>query len=368
MIRRQAAILLILCFPPGAQKERACPPPVWSVDLTNYGFRPFGQEMWGDAPHPQGWIQSRGVTFLSPESLAVYEVLPKQELPPLASREPGGGVGRFVLQIQILAAKDGKPVKSLRLLTSSVVNTGHEEFRFGFRSVFPTHDGKFLVRTSDMLRLYSADFVEIARAILPRPSRDSIDDWVFSVSPKSDRIYVEHKQNVGYKDKEPFKTTRYLLDADTLQEVPTLPPRDCPWEPDLWQPNFWQPEYNLSKYKVSEKGGGGGKAPNEIQIASSTGEPVFTARLSGLHGFASHQLTDSFLVAQIFRHVPDPFDLGRCSKPVRLAIYDLVTKSEKCSIPITGEAGHCGTGFLYSVSSADSLAVIQGSVLKVYRP
>src|SRR5262249_26835792 len=155
--------LLILCAPAFGENQHVCGPPTWTINLEReYGFRAFGVERSGDAPHPQGWIESRGVTFLSPDLIAVYQVLPGGKSPSLGSRDSNGSES-FVLQIQILTTKDGSPVRSLHLITGSHTNRFSPKWEWAtlFPSVLRTHNGRFLVRTKGMLRVFSADFGEI---------------------------------------------------------------------------------------------------------------------------------------------------------------------------------------------------------------
>jgi hypothetical protein len=71
---RCLAILLVLGTSMIGQNYRGCAQPAWTVNLATYSFRPFGIENLGDAPYPQGWAESRGVTFLSPHLVAIYQV------------------------------------------------------------------------------------------------------------------------------------------------------------------------------------------------------------------------------------------------------------------------------------------------------
>jgi hypothetical protein len=356
---RWLVIPLVLCAPAFGEKELGCGRQLWIVDLAkNYGFRSFGMERLGDASNPQGWIESRGVTFLSPGLIAIYQVLPSGEPPSLATR--GGDAQSFVLEIQVLAANDGRPVKSLQLITGSYANrfSAKWEWRPLFPSVLPTHDGSFLVRTKGMLHVFSAEFVEIASRNLASTKEATSEQWKFSVSPKGDEVYAEHSEDFFSKGEHGFgrfKLTRYLMNADTLEILRTWDDSERPWGPP------WEPKYKT-------EGGGGGKGPTKIVITPDGAHPDITITLAGKDRGASELLTDDLLAVEIHHYRPDPFDLGRCSKPVRLAIYDLATKSEKCSIPITQAAGGCGSGFLYGISSTGAVAVIQGAELSLYRP
>lgn len=364
MTRYLVILLVLLCACAVGGNPRACAERAWVVDLAKtYGFRSFGMERWGDAPHPQGWIESRGVTFLSPDLIALYQVLPSGEPPSLARRAGDTMAGSFVLQIQVLAANDGRPVKSLHLVTGSHANRFSAKWEWAplFPSVLPTHDGRFLVHTKGMLRVFSAEFKEVASRELASNKETTSEEWKFSVSPRGDQIYAEHSEGFFSKS-EPglgrFKLTRYLMDADTLQILRAWDYHERPLRPP------WEPEE--PKYKT--EGGGGNKDPNKIFVMPDRTRPGFTVTLPGKDRSKSELLTDSLLAVEIHHYRTDPLDVGRCSKPVRLAIYDVSTRSEKCSIPITKEAGRCGSGFLYNVSTTGAVAIIQGAELSLYRP
>ena len=372
-------ILWVLCGSAFGETPQACAQPAWTVDLsTTYGFESFGFGIRGDALHPPGWIESRGVTFISPSFVAVYEVLPTKGRPPaLTARGRVADVGTFVLQVQVIAASDGNPVTQLRLPTGPGVNRASAkwEANYLFQSVLPTHNGKFLVRTKGRLLLYSADFKEITSRELPLPlSKEATEDtWGFVLSPSGDRIYAEHVEGLfvkGHPEPPPrapspvgyWKDTSYILDADSLQVLHTWDHAQRPsWGQRVWEdPQSSAPPWGR-EYRVSGKG-------RITTVLSAAGEQLLTISLAGENYLGSTELTDTLFVAETYRHRADTFDVRRCvAEPVRLAIYDLASKSEKCSIPITEKAGPCGSGFLFSASSAGDVVVIQGTQLSLYR-
>src|SRR5438309_12110171 len=120
--------------------------PKWKVDLTEkYGFQAF------DRTINFRWTLHQGLLFISPERLLVYQVNHSRGATKLAPRDASGGSGNFILEIKVLNAADGSEIKSLQLPTNAE-----------FSKVLATHNGQFIIRTGDILYLYSADFTRVA--------------------------------------------------------------------------------------------------------------------------------------------------------------------------------------------------------------
>src|SRR6478609_11783710 len=128
------AVLLICSVCASAQSAQA----KWKIDLTEkYGVQAF------DRTINFRWTLHQGVLFISPERLLVYQVNRLRGTTRLAPRDASGGSGNFILEIRILSAADGSEIKSLQLPTNAE-----------FSKVLATRDGKFIVRTGDILYLY----------------------------------------------------------------------------------------------------------------------------------------------------------------------------------------------------------------------
>ena len=68
--------------------------PLWRIDLRKtYGYRNF-ERAW----FPM-WQRQGGLAFVSPEILAVYQVIESKEPVPLGPRNRSGGAGNYSLQI-----------------------------------------------------------------------------------------------------------------------------------------------------------------------------------------------------------------------------------------------------------------------------
>lgn len=277
------------------------------------------------------------------------------------------------MQVVFLDSQTGKELRTLRLVTSGS----------DFSGVYPTHDGRFLVRTGQVLRLYSPSFDELAsRSIAELPAKDT---WVLQVLPSGRHVYAESWAG---------KRVATVLDADTLETVANLRPSDVAlWPqvtrlfPDLAgslpQPGFFTPEGNWQTVDLHSKRAscvfwtvvhptnitqrlGGGRGCEQLKLFSSDGRLFWNVPV---RNEAHSLLYDSRLLAvEIHRHLPDPFDTGVSSKPLRISVYDLATKSEKCSIPIIGPVSDWWSSMFYDVSAAGTVAVIQGNTLSFYQP
>src|SRR6478609_2621100 len=160
-----AAALLCLCWAVHGVAENA--EPKWRVNLRQrYEFQAF------DRTINFRWTLHQGVLFISPERLLVYQVNRSREKTRLAPRDASGGSGNFILEIKVLNAADGTEIKSLQLPTNAE-----------FSKVLATRDGKFIVRTGDILYLYSADFEKLASKPLPLKRAVLGEGWQIGVSP-----------------------------------------------------------------------------------------------------------------------------------------------------------------------------------------
>lgn len=323
-----------------AAAKNACAPPVWAVDLVQkYQFRNFGQAGFSKWP-PNTWEMQQGVVFISPELLAIYQVSPNNSSPavtPRSQKDQSGAVGNFTLQIQFLDTKRGTPVKYLALPTTSQ-----------FSWVCATHSGKFLVRTGNTISLYSANFEQFLFQSLPLLHLSHDESWKIAVSPSGSVVYAEHDDNFGFG--KGYKTASFLLDPDTLQVVErSAPATGPPW-------------------KVKATGSLRDSHSQPFTIVSSSDGRKLTVSLSAGNEIVSHEVNNLFFVAEVHRSRPDPFDIGINSKPVRIAVYDSKTQSERCSIPITKPVSVWLKPSLYSISPMGDLAVIDGNTLKMYQP
>jgi len=165
-------ILLLLAVVGDAYAQKR-----WNIDLKQkYGYERF------DRGFSKYWYDQQGVVFLTPDEVAVFQTR-QNSATVLSTRDATGGGGNFFLQIEVLDARDGHEIKSLDLPTNATA---------GY--LMPTHDGMFLVRTGDMLYVYSADFQQISSKLLPLEAGQS--QWWEVKIPPSEKYIVAARQSM----------------------------------------------------------------------------------------------------------------------------------------------------------------------------
>lgn len=207
-MKKYIKLVVLICFCwsyAGAESAQ----PKWKIDLTErYGFQAF------DRTINFRWTLHQGVIFLSPERMLVYQVNRSRGETRLARRDASGGSGNFILQIKVLDAKDGSEVKSFDLPTNA-----------DFSKVIPTHDGKFIVRTGDVLYLYSANFERLLERSLPLNRQSQEEAWQISISPSGRKLALVHQQIFRRNPVSPTSaivkaaSDIEILDADTLKLI-----------------------------------------------------------------------------------------------------------------------------------------------------
>src|SRR5690349_2021712 len=171
-----AATLLCLCWPMHGKAQNAGLK--WRVDLRErYEFQAF------DRTINFRWTLHQGVLFISPNRVLVYQVNRARGPAKLAARDASGGSGNFTLAIRVLNVQDGKEIKSMDLPTSAE-----------FSKVIATRGGKFIVRTGDILYLYSANFEMLASKSLPLERQVQEEGWQIGVSPSGEEVALVHQQ------------------------------------------------------------------------------------------------------------------------------------------------------------------------------
>ena len=181
----------------------------WKINITEkYGLQAF------DRTINFSWTLHQGVIFISPERVLVYQVNRLRTPVKLSGRDASGGSGNFTLQIKVLDAKDGSEVKSFDLPTNA-----------DFSKIVPTHDGKFIVRTGDVLYLYSANFERLASRSLPLKRESQEEAWQIGVSPSGRKVALVHQQ-IFHRNAvsatsaiEKASSDIEILNADTLKLI-----------------------------------------------------------------------------------------------------------------------------------------------------
>src|SRR5581483_6864408 len=190
--------------------------PSWRINLKDkFDFESF------DRAISFRWTMHQDVVFLSPDKVLVYQVNRTRVPVKLGPRDASGGGGNFILYMKILSTLDGHEIKALRLTTNA-----------DSTKVMATRDGTFLVRTGDILYLYSADFERIASTPLPLQQKVAEEGWQIDVSPSGAEVAVVHQQIFKRNPLSPTSDVeRASADVEVLDEatLQTIRKFSLPW-------------------------------------------------------------------------------------------------------------------------------------------
>jgi hypothetical protein len=377
-------VLLCLCGPVSGMGEG--PEPAWKADLRRYEFQAF------DRTINFRWTLHQDVLFISPERILVYQVNRSRGPAKLAARDASGGSGNFLLEIRVLNARDGADIKSLDLTTNAE-----------FSKVMATHDGKFIVRTGDILYLYSADFERLASRPLPLKRQVQEEGWQIGVSPSGEEVALVHQQIFKRNALSPTSSIERaqadveILNADTLQVIKTFslpaflvawsaadhfllsssPALTAPaatfglldfegkWSPLLpeWysekQPCAYQAEA-LDRQRFAAYGCG------HLSVFPRTGEKVFSLKTGSKEFVGSVMGVGDYLAIQFERHTIVSKTSANIpvatAQPLRLDLYDV-----RISKPLMSVALHSSNAY-YAVSASGALVVVDGTSLAYFAP
>ena len=351
---RACAFAVLITFLTAAGGETFCSQPLWEVDLgSTYQFRDFGPKKHPRNQLPPMWTNQEGIEFVSPDVLAVYQVSEVNSLEPLKQKGDSGGSGRYVLHVSFLDVTNGNELKTIRFVTEGS----------GPSRVFPTHDGRYLIRTGETIRSFSAAFDESAAARLPNSKTASTQWSDVSVALSGRLIYI--KYNASHSSQ--FVRGTATLDADSLDPKENLAKNEGAGENQhVFTFVARNPSCPSALARItSELSVGYGC--EDLRLFSNDGqlqwdipihEQVVSVRGSG-----------ALLVVSIKRRRANPLDLDFGPEPLRVEIYDIATKSKKCSIPARIKpAPGLWPSMSYALSTSGEVAVVQGSMLSVYRP
>jgi hypothetical protein len=302
---------------------------------------------------PLRWANQQGIEFVSPDVLAVYQVSEVDSLEPLKQRDDSGGSGRYVLHVSFLGVTKGNELKTIRLVTEGS----------GPSRVFPTHNGRYLIRTGETIRSFSAAFDESAAALLPN-SKTASNQWSdVSVSPSGRLIYI--KYNASYSSQ--FVSGTATLDADSLDPNENLAKNEGAGENRrAFTFVARNPSCPSALARITSEFSVG-YGCEDLRLFSNDGQLLWDIPIH--EQVISVRGSGALLVASINRHRANPLDLDFGPEPLRVDVYDIATKSKKCSIlarikPAPG----LWPSMSYALSTSGKVAVIQGSMLSVYRP
>ena len=376
--------LFSLCWPAcvGAQSAQ----PKWTVDLRQrYEFQAF------DRTINFRWTLHQGLLFISPERLLVYQVNRSREKTRLAPRDASGGSGNFILEIKVLNAADGTEIKSLQLPTNAE-----------FSKVLATRDGKFIVRTGDILYLYSADFTRLASHALPLKRQTQEEGWQIGVSPSGDEVQLVHQQIFKRSAISPTSKVEKaqadieILSADNLETIKAF---SEPWflswfpadhallssSPTSWAPaasfgllafdGQWtplMPDWTSAEHPCSYQATAlehklfAAYGCGNLSVFPRTGEKLFSLK-TGTKEFVNSVLGGGdYMAIQWERHVVRHDTSANIpiavAQPLRVDLYHIYS-----SQPLLSVALH-HSNIYYAVSPSGLLAVVDGTSLDLYSP
>ncbi len=377
------ALLCLCSFSATAQTAQA----KWKIDLTQrYGFQAF------DRTINFYWTLHQGVIFISPERVLVYQVNRVRGKTKLAPRDASGGSGNFILEIKILNAEDGSEIKSLQLPTNAE-----------FSKVLATRDGKFIVRTGDILYLYSADFARLASHPLPLKRQAQEEGWQIGVSPSGDEVQLVHQQIIKRSAISPTSKVEKaqadieILSADNLETIKSF---SLPWYLASWSaadhallsssPTTWAPAASFGllafdsqwtplmpdwtsaehpctyqevalEHKLFAAFGCG-----NLSVFPLTGEKLFFLK-TGTKEFVNSVLGGGDYLAIQWEHRSVQRNASAnipiaVAQPLRVDLYQIYSSQPLLSVALRHSY------IYYAVSQNGLLAVVDGTSLDLYSP
>jgi hypothetical protein len=300
------------------------------------------------------WESQQGLVFISKDALALYQL----------QFGPKGAAKKFQLSIVVLDAHNGRRLGSLQIPAAP-----------GPVSVMAGSQGTFLVRTGDVLSLYSGTFERFAFVALPAFAKDQNYDWQVDVSPNGRAVVV-----VGQKTSSGEAEVN-ILDGSNLQSwakfkvshldrwsasdkfLIAADPEQAPGEGEMGVMDFEGHWRRLSTQAESEdpdcpynmvaleKGLIAGFNCDELAVVSEAGNPIYAGTIPDgqrIAGIASDRL---FLAQVIVRKFfKTPIILVHDIERKRIRFHAFVEKPS----------------FAYSVSPEGLLATVDGDEIKVF--
>jgi hypothetical protein len=358
----------------------------WTIDLKDkFNFQPF------DRPITFRWTVHQDVVFLPPDKLIVYQVNRARGPVQLRPRDASGGGGNFVLDIRILSILDGHELAAIHLTTSADSS-----------KVLATRNGRFIVRTGEILYLYSANFEIIAAKTLPLNRQVQEEDWQFDVSPSGYEVVLVHTQIFKRNQLSPASDVRWAsADVEVLNEENLQPIKrfSLPWYLPFWaagehilispRPQFgadpsvfgvldyngnWSPLL-LAMYSPTQPCAFRAKALDarfvvtygceKLKVFPQNGKEVFSLRNSSKEFVGSVKGSGSNLAVQVERHFTK-LDRGanisiELAKPLRIDVYDYKSHKGMLSAPVHSDRVY------YALSSQGAVAAVDGTSLTLYQ-
>ena len=364
--------LVLTCAKAEILTAKPCPAPLWKIDLSKYHLDAIVRSKQSKNLWASQWQTQRGIVFTSPDTLLVYYVHQSSETSRLSTRDESGGAGKFILRAIFLDTRNGNSVREMTWRTSAS----------DYSQVYATHNGRFLVRTGRMLRLYSPDFQEIISRQLSSQSENQTDTWLVSLVPPGKLIFIRHQWSNGVRG--PSGEEKDLVDTDTLSSIRNPSSSDVAlWpEADLAVPELtghpvpsltFEEQVRQSKHFhdcVAKAFVGvpqrqvDYRACNQLELLTADGRRYWYLKFP--NEVPLREINGNTLVINLIHFRADPFDLGRDPKPLQIAVYDLAEKVERCTIDLTKM--HSTETYDFAVSSNAQVAVRVDNQLNLFGP
>jgi hypothetical protein len=359
----------------------------WTIDLKDkFDFQPF------DRPITFRWTLHQDVVFLPPDKLIVYQVNRARGPVTLRPRDISGGGGNFILDIRVLSIADGRELAAIHLTTSADSS-----------KVMATRDGRFIVRTGEILYLYSANFEIIASKPLPLTRDVQEQDWQLDVSPSGAKIALVHQQIFKRNHLSPTSEVKWaaadveILREEDLQVIKrfTLPWFLASWSasedalisskpaPDAEMSTFGLLDFNgawspllFAWYSPSQPCAYRAGAVDTrlfvtygcgtLSVFPQNGQVVFSLKSSGKEFVGSVKGNGNSLAVVMDRHFTK---LDRAAnlaiqmiKPLRIDVYDVKSHKDILSAPVNADRVY------YALSGQGAVAAVDGTSLTLYQP
>jgi hypothetical protein len=360
--------------------------PKWKIDLKEkYQFDPF------DRAVTFRWTLHQDVLFLSPDKVLVYQVSRSRAPAKLVPRDASGGGGNFVLDIKVLSTQDGHEIKAMSFITNAEAT-----------QVMATRDGRFLVRTGDILYLYSANFEKIASRALPLKRQVQEEAWQIGVSPSGTEVVLVHQQIFKRDPMSPTSVVEKasaeveILNEETLAVMKSF---SLPWFIASWSAgehtmvtskpaaNADSATYGLldfngnwspllfAWYSPSQPCAYQASALNSrlfvtygcgnLSVFPQNGQVIFSFKDASKEFVGSVKGRGSNLAIEIEQHFTKMDQAGNVpvamARPLRISVFDVNTRKAVLSAAVHGGRVY------YALSAPGTLAVVDGPSLAFYQ-
>jgi len=386
LISKWLVVVLLCVGTISAVDHRAPATRKWTIDLKNkFDFQPF------DRPITFRWTLHQDVVFLPPDKIIVYQVNRARGPVTLRPRDASGGGGNFVLDIRILSTADGHELAAMHLTTSADSS-----------KVMATRNGRFLVRTGEILYLYSANFELIASKPIPLSRQVQEEDWQVDVSPSGGKIALVHQQIFKRNHLSPTSEVKWAAaDVEILREedLQVIKSFALPWFLASWSAGedalissrpvpgaepatyglldfngVWSPLlfawYSPSQPCAYHAGAVDVRlfvtyGCGTLSVFPQNGQVVFSLKSSSKEFVGSVKGNSNNLAVVMDRHISKMDNAAnlviQTVKPLRIDVYDVKSHKGVFSAPVSADR------IYYALSAQGAVAAVDGTSLTLYQ-